>query len=371
MTARTVLLSLLAALCVTLFAPPVAAQRTVVDVSVDQTGNTMRLVLTHAEPVNYLIEERDDRVEIVYDSPIFLDPSQRRFDGDILRRYEQRRGTRLVLRTGPEFRGYESFELQNPFRLVVDLYGSSDLAAPPTERARRDPRQRVLVIDPGHGGVETGATGPSGLREKEVTLDLARRLKRRLQRDKRITVVLTRDEDRLIGLDERTAIANHNRADLFLSIHLNASPRTTASGAETYFLSNDATDDEARTLAALENGAAGIERREAATTGDDRNLDLVLWDLAQNQYLAESSLLAERVQFHLNKLTGTRDRGVRQAPFRVLMGATMPAILVEVGFISNRDEEERFRSMEYRERVIDAIETATLEFLDELERLQP
>ena len=189
MIARTVYLSFIAvAVCLmALSAAPTLAQRTIVEVSVDQAGNTMRLVLTHTQPVNYVIEERDDRVEIVYDSPIFLDPSQRRFEGDILRRYEQRRGTRLVLRTGPEFRGYESFELQNPFRLVVDLYGSSDLAAPPTERARRDPRQRVLVIDPGHGGVETGATGPTGLREKEVTLDLARRLKRRLQRDRRTT----------------------------------------------------------------------------------------------------------------------------------------------------------------------------------------
>ena len=352
-----------------LLAPLAIAQRTAVDVSVDQNGNTLRLVLTHTDAIAYQVVEGDDRIEIVYAEPIFLEESQRRFDGNILRRYEQRRGARLVLRTGPDFRGYESFELQNPFRLVLDLYGSSDLAAPPTERDRRDPRQRVIVIDPGHGGVETGATGPTGLQEKSVTLDLARRLKERLRRDDRITPVMTRDDDRLIGLDERTAIANHNRADLFVSIHLNAAPRNSASGAETYFLSNEATDDEARTLAALENGFGGA--KEPPSGGTDRNLDLVLWDLAQNQYLAESSLLAERVQFHLNQLTGTRDRGVRQAPFRVLMGATMPAILVEVGFISNPKEEERFRSMEYRDRVVEAIEAAVREFLDELERTAP
>ncbi|NIM01625.1 MAG: N-acetylmuramoyl-L-alanine amidase, partial [Acidobacteria bacterium] len=237
---------------------------------------------------------------------------------------------------------YESFELRNPFRLVLDLQSGAvgSITAPPP--AERDPTRKIVVIDPGHGGVETGATGPTGLREKEVALDLARRVQRRLQRDRNLTVVLTRDEDRLIGLDERTAIANHNRADLFLSIHLNASPRSTATGAETYFLSNDATDDDARTLAALENRAAGVSENQT-NAANDRNLDLVLWDLAQNQFLAESSLLAERVQWHLNALTGTRDRGVRQAPFRVLMGAMMPAILIEAGFLSNVEEEERFR----------------------------
>jgi len=351
-----------------LAAPAVVAQATRIDVAVDRTGNTMRLILTHTEAVSYVMQERDDRIDVVYAVPIFVEPQDRRLDDGILRRFEQRRGNRLVLRTGPDFRGYETFELQNPFRLVIDLYGSSDLAAPPAERERRDPRQRVIVIDPGHGGIETGASGPTGLLEKDVTLDLARRLERLLERDRRITAVLTREEDRLIGLDERTAIANHNRADLFLSIHLNASPRATATGAETYFLSSDSTDDEARTLAALENSAAGAAARGRAAGGADRNLDLVLWDLAQNQYLAESSLLAERVQQHLNELTGTRDRGVRQAPFRVLMGATMPAILVEVGFISNREEEARFTTAGYQERVVDAMTAAVQEFLLNLRR---
>ena len=147
-------------------------------------------------------------------------------------------------------------------------------------------------------------------------------------------------------------MANHNRADLFVSIHLNASRRRDAYGAETYFLSADATDDEARILAGLENRADGRPDGETPSLPPDakrRGLDLVLWDLAQNQYLAESSALAEAVQRELNVLTGTRDRGVRQAPFRVLMGATMPAILVEVGFISNPDEALARAVREFRE----------------------
>ncbi len=345
---------------------PIFAQRTRVDVAIDRSPTSTRLVLTHSEQVGYIIEEGNGRLEIVYAQPVSVEPGSQRFDDEVLRRYEQRRGNRLVLRTGEDFRGYETFELRNPFRLVLDLQSASIGSLPTTPEIDRDPRRKIIVIDPGHGGVETGATGPTGLQEKTVTLDLARRVQRSFQRDRNVTVVLTRDDDRLIGLDERTAIANYNRADLFLSIHLNASPRSTAMGAETYFLSNDATDDAARTLAALENGASGVE----AKFSDDRNLDLVLWDLAQNQYLAESSLLAERIQWHLNSLTGTRDRGVRQAPFRVLMGATMPAVLIEAGFLSNPDEEERFRSLEYRSRVAQAIETAMREFLRELERLQ-
>ncbi len=347
-------------------ATPALAQRTRVDVSIDRSPTSTRLVLTHSEQVGYIIEEGNGRLEIVYAQPVSVEPGSQRFDDTVLRRYEQRRGNRLVLRTGENFRGYESFELRNPFRLVLDLQSASAGSLQTAPQIDRDPRRKVIVIDPGHGGVETGATGPTGLQEKDVTLDLARRVQRRFQRDRNVTVVLTRDDDRLIGLDERTAIANYNRADLFMSIHLNASPRSTAMGAETYFLSNDATDDDARTLAALENRAAGVEPQISS----DRNLDLVLWDLAQNQYLAESSLLAERIQFHLNNLTGTRDRGVRQAPFRVLMGATMPAVLIEAGFLSNLEEEERFRSIDYRSRVAEAIEAALREFLRELERLQ-
>jgi N-acetylmuramoyl-L-alanine amidase len=347
-------------------ATPVFAQRTRVDVAVDRSSTSTRLVLTHSEQVGYVIEEGNGRLEVVYSQAVTIEPASQRFEDEVLRRYELRRGNRLVLRTGDDFRGYESFELRNPFRLVLDLQNAAlgNIATAP--QIDRDPRQKILVIDPGHGGVETGATGPTGLREKEVTLDLARRVQRRFQRDRNLTVVLTRDEDRLIGLDERTAIANHNSADLFLSIHLNASPRSTAMGAETYFLSNDATDDDARTLAALENAASGAPQDQAT----DRTLDLVLWDLAQNQYLAESSLLAERVQWHLNSLTGTRNRGVRQAPFRVLMGATMPAVLVEAGFLSNVEEEERFRSADYRSKVAEAIEAAIRDFLRELARLQ-
>jgi N-acetylmuramoyl-L-alanine amidase len=345
------------------------AQPPVVNVSVDSSADSTRLVLTHSRQVGYVIETSRSKVRVRYAEPVDVRPPNARFEDLILKRYRMRDDRTLSLDTGSRYDRYETFELRNPFRLVLDLKAAPRKASGQQRRRKRPEKTTIIVLDPGHGGVENGAIGPTGLREKDVTLTLARRLKRELERGNRsISVVLTRDEDRLVGLDERTAIANHNKADLFLSIHLNASPRARATGAETYYLSTDATDDEARILAALENQAGS----QADTRPDQRveqgSLDLVLWDLAQNQYLAESSALAEAIQRHLNRLTGTRSRGVRQAPFRVLMGATMPAVLVEVGFISNAEEEELFQTPSYRARVVNAMAAAVEEFLLDLER---
>jgi N-acetylmuramoyl-L-alanine amidase len=354
-----------------LAAGPARAQRATVEIAIDLSPGGARLVLTHSEQVVYAVRASKGKVEVTYGQSVRVEPSEQRIGSTVLERYRFRDGNRLIFFTGEAYRTYETFELRNPFRLIIDLQGGlSSVEQPPPATPKVDHSKTIVVIDPGHGGVEIGAVGPTGLREKEVTLDLARRLQRALQRDRSLAVVLTRDEDRLVGLDERTSIANHNRAALFLSIHLNSSSRTNAAGAETYFLSSDATDGEARTLAALENRASGVEEDEIVTyDGEKRDLDLVLWDMAQNQYMAESSLLAESMQRELNLLTGTRDRGVRQAPFRVLMGATMPAILVEVGFISNPDEEVLFRDFTYRGQVVAAMATAVREFLAEIERL--
>ena len=363
----TVLRPMLPVVLAFVVASATQAETLTVDVSADATETSTRLVLTHSDPAVYIIHKGRKRVSIRYSEPVIVRPSEMRFDGGIVERYRVKDDRTVVFHTGPEFTRYESFELRNPYRLILDLQGGRR-----AKRSRSAPHAlptRIIVIDPGHGGIEHGAVGPGGLREKDLTLALARRLKLALQQeDPSISVVLTRDEDRLVGLDERTGVANHNRADLFLSIHANASPRAMASGAETYYLSTEATDDEARILAALENRSAD-GKREVPSGTDPGNLDLVLWDLAQKQYLAESSALAESVQRHLNWLTGTRDRGVRQAPFRVLMGAMMPAILVEVGFISNPDEEIRLQSPAYRTQIVRAMTAAVREFLLNLDRL--
>jgi len=348
--------------------PAEAADPPTIDVTVDSSADSTRVMLTHSRRVGYIVETSRGNVRIRYAEPVDVRPRGERLDEPILKRYRMRDDRTLALDTGSAYDRYETFELNNPFRVIIDLKVAT---RGERSRARRKPKtvepSTIIVLDPGHGGVEHGAVGPTGLMEKDVTLALARRLKRELERGSRaISVVLTRDEDRLVGLDERTAIANHNQAELFVSIHVNASPRAQAVGAETYYLSTDATDGEARLLAELENKSDSGKRPDELVA--EGSLDLVLWDLAQNHYLAESSVLAESIQTQLNRLTGTRNRGVRQAPFRVLMGATMPAVLVEVGFISNKDEEELLRSSDYRVRVVGALAAAVQEFLLNLDR---
>lgn len=363
----------LLALTILATGPHVAARdEAAVTISVDTSGPSTRLVLTASRAVVSAVSTHDDRIEIVYAEPVTVSPERRDLGDGILAGWRLRGDHTLILEFGPGFHHFESFELSNPSRLILDLQGSRDSARTTGRPNRGRQAKTIIVLDPGHGGFESGAAGPSGLLEKDVALALATRLKSVLQQDRTVSVVLTRDDDRHLPLDERTAIANHNRADLFISIHLTASRRRDAYGAETYFLSAEATDDEARMLAGLENRSSDLddEDGEAAMPADakKRGLDLVLWDLAQNQYLAESSALAEAVQREMNALAGIRDRGVRQAPFHVLMGATMPAILVEVGFISNPDEERLLMQSNFQDRIVEALARAVREFQRSLER---
>ena len=238
-------------------------------------------------------------------------------------------------------------------------------AAPvPAAPAPSAPSAFRVVIDPGHGATEDGAIGPSGLKEKDLALDMARRLAALLKADG-FEVVQTREGDDGPTLDQRAEIANVQRADVFISLHANASRSSKARGAETYFLSRDATDDAARTVAAIENDAAGVngDRTAGAAGGEgDAAIPLILWDMAQTIYLEQSSRLAEIVQRELNGALGITDRGVRQAPFRVLVGATMPAVLVELGFLTNPDEEKRLADGEYRRKLSEALAAALRQY---------
>ena len=206
---------------------------------------------------------------------------------------------------------------------------------------------RTVVIDPGHGGAEVGAVGATGLMEKNVVLDISKRLGQLLEEQLGLQVYLTRDQDIYKEKEDRTALANNVKANVFLSIHANSYRGRGVHGAETFFLSNQATDDDARRLAAIENNAMGLE----GPTGADSNLQMLLWDMAQTTHLRESSVLAEMVQSNMNSLGGTTDRGIKQAPFVVLKGANMPAVLVEVGFLSNPEEERLLADAAYRQQV--------------------
>ncbi len=300
-------------------------------------------------------------------------------------------GKKLRAVLGPGFKRIESFKLRNPDRLVLLFRGEGQRVAPPpppeptpapepapsqaapaavglpatpAEAPKKTAAFDVVVIDPGHGGPDTGANTADGLQEKVLTLAIAQKTEALLEREG-LKVVLTRSTDVQVPLIQRTAIANYNRADLFLSIHLNASPAPSARGTETYYLSRDATDLWATQLAAKEN-AAGQEN----TAAPDGGLNLVLWELAQTSVIVESAALAEAIQQEFNALLGTADRGVRQAPFVVLEGAQMPAVLVEVAFLSNGEEAKRLNDAAFQDQVAAALVKSVLSFKARYERPQ-
>ena len=266
----------------------------------------------------------------------------------------------------------DNYVLEKPFRLVFDVHRAPAPATPsvtPAAPPRESEGVRTIVIDPGHGGNETGAVGPGGTQEKDLTLILAQGLKAALERRLPVRVLLTRGEDAYLPLDTRAAIANQNKADLFISLHLNsvAGNGTKAHGAETYFLSMQASDARAAQSAELENQAG--DAGAAGEGGGDplHDLQLILWDLAQSHYLAESQRLATLIQEELNGALDLRDRGVKQAPFLVLMGAAMPAVLVELGFLSNPDEERKLEDAGYRADLIAALVRAVARYKAEID----
>jgi len=217
----------------------------------------------------------------------------------------------------------------------------------------QDQALRTVVIDPGHGGLETGAKGKFGNLEKDITLAISLKLKALIEKDMGFEVVLTRDRDVDVSNENRSAIANNRKAGLFISIHANGSVQRKAAGSETFFLSLNATDEDTRRLAYLENNSSTLQSRIDPSSDDD--LMMILWDMAQNAYIKQSSRLAELVQAELDAMLGTRNRGIKQAPFKILTGVACPAVLVEAAFISNPDEEQKLASDEFQTKVAEAI----------------
>ncbi len=212
----------------------------------------------------------------------------------------------------------------------------------------------LIVVDPGHGGAQDGAYSPTGLKEKELALQVARRVKAALEETTGATVMLTRDKDMVLPLEERVRWANEQKPVLFISIHLNSMPtrwqRMKTDGIETYFLSASASGEDARKVAARENADT---RQLKAGQGD--TLAYILADLQRSENHAQSSRLAYAVQERLVAATQATDRGVQQAPFYVLMGLEAPAVLVEIGFISHPEESKHLADEAYQQKLAQAI----------------
>jgi N-acetylmuramoyl-L-alanine amidase len=266
---------------------------------------------------------------------------------------------------------YEVFSLKDPFRIVMDIKGGDRAeikTQPPKSKPKItgiDPKRstknlakqlslgvRRIVIDPGHGGKDYGAPGYiKGVHEKDVVLQISKRLARKLRKKLKCEVILTRGSDRFLTLEERTAFANTKNADLFISIHTNANKDSRAYGLSTYFL-NPASDDDAIRVAAMEN---------ATSTKNISDLQTILFSLMHYAKVDESSRLAAYIQNsmqqHLKKKGYSRikNKGVKKAPFYVLLGAQMPSVLIETSFISNPRECRRLTNPKYQERLSEGI----------------
>jgi N-acetylmuramoyl-L-alanine amidase len=246
--------------------------------------------------------------------------------------------------------------MENPYRVVVDAFSGAAPARPKTH-TDVELRGRRVVVDPGHGGRDGGANGPGKVREKHVTLAIAREVGRLLEAQG-VDVVMTRTDDSAVALEERTAIANRVNADLFVSIHANSHKNRKVRGVETYYL--NVTDD------AYSIRLAAMENRTSEEQVSD--LQLILADLATKVNTEESAALAKRVQAKLMKAIQphnpkTRDLGVKSSLFYVLLGARMPSILVETGFLSHKGEGKLLTRVDYQKATARAIATGLLEHL--------
>lgn len=210
---------------------------------------------------------------------------------------------------------------------------------------------KVIVLDPGHGGKDPGAVGKIlKVKEKDVNLDVALKLKALLEKELGVQVLMTRTDDRFVSLGDRTRFANEKKADLFISIHANSSKNTSPKGAETYYLATAMTSD-ARAVEALENKVVELYEGGASARSKYDGLDFILSDLSQTEHLQSSNELASSVQQNLVAGCQAYDRGVKQANFYVLKGAFMPSVLIELGFLSNAEEERLLINEEYQQRL--------------------
>lgn len=273
---------------------------------------------------------------------------------------------------------HNAFMLPDPSRLVIDVLGRKSAAGVSAGGAASLPAQagpadlaklkqsgpspiahglRKIVLDPGHGGKDPGAIGVGGIAEKDVVLSVAKKLAGKLRSEMGVQVVLTRNDDRFVALEDRTATANAEDADLFISLHMNASPNSDARGIETYYLDNT-TDEAAIRLAARENSTS---RRNIS------DLQFILSDMTQNMKLEDSITLAHRLQGALvdgmaKPMGDVKDLGVKKALFYVLVGARMPSVLVEMFFITNRKEGRAVGRESYQDALVESLYSGIQKF---------
>ncbi|MGV8074936.1 MAG: N-acetylmuramoyl-L-alanine amidase [Syntrophobacteraceae bacterium] len=368
--------------------------------------HAVRADATHNQPVQITVDVRNCAISPNVGSQI---PVTDNFLSGISTRQLDPGQARIVLDAHQSIEAYRVFSLSNPFRVVIDIRGKAPLEktastkqeanhaekhadirtnreqTAPSQVKTRQPKIKVkpgnpnlpslarqlsldvkrIVLDPGHGGKDTGAISPNNTYEKNITLAIAFELKKILTSRLGCEVILTRTTDRFISLEERTAIANRRKADLFISIHTNAHTDRSLCGTETYIL-DFSKDSESARVAAAENASSAKKLSD---------LEAILHDLMLNTKIKESAQLASEVQRSVvnglksQRCEGVRDLGIKRAPFCVLIGAEMPCILIETAFLSNPVEEARLKDVKFRRELARGIAEGVKSYIRQIKGL--
>jgi N-acetylmuramoyl-L-alanine amidase len=337
-------------------------------------GNAARVTLDATPQTTSSVAQDPNRITIKFDADA-IDPAIPAVAitglAPIVQAIRQQDANTLAIELGPRFAGFRasSQNVETSTRLVIDLVApaSTETAAPPAPAPPPPPPAgdlpmfgqpvtlRTVVIDPGHGGDDQGTRGPDGTAEKDLTLAVARRLKAALELRMGVRVLLTREEDRPVDLDNRTAVANNNKADLFLSLHANGSLRPANTGASIYVAAFSEADRAAASL---------VPARVPIFGGGLRDIELVPWDLAQIRHVDQSTELARIIQRELSNRVPLDTRPFEAAPFRVLESANMPAALIEMGYLTNPEQEKQMSGGEFQAIFVQALGDAVQRWRD-------
>ena len=347
----------------------------------EPSGALTRVIISINPKAPYTVSQEPGRVLVRFDADA-LDAALPTFSPLPLLQsvHLSESGQTIALDVGPRFGSFRTSlaaQDEGGIQVIVDMLpaaaeqapsaqprgGPPALPVPPLPDLQPPAAQptagalRTIVLDAGHGGDDSGARGATGVLEKDITLALARRLKNALESRLGVRVLLTRDADQAVSLDDRAALANSNKADLFVSLHANASARQTVSGAQIYVFSGDrAADDAQKTV---------LPPQTLPTLGGgSRVIEMVPWEMAQLRYLGESGSLAGAVEEQCRDRVRMNPSPVLQAPLRVLAGANMPAIVVEVGFLTNPDDEQQIVSEAFQNILVQALVAGVLRYRD-------
>jgi N-acetylmuramoyl-L-alanine amidase len=338
---------------------------------VEPLGAVTRVTIDVAPPTPHTIAQEGSKLVVHFDADA-LDAADLKANAtsETLQNIRADTPQTVVLDLGPRFATFRAAEQPAPggaARIVIDLAAQTETpqpgtapqtAQPPNPATPQEPPPlldlptpgslRTIIIDPGHGGDDVGAKGAQGTLEKNVTLSAARRLKASIEARLGVRVLLTRDADQTVGPDQRAALANNNKADMFVSLHASASVRPTVAGAQVFYLS----------LAGYGSDVQPAPRGGEALPvvgGGSRDIEIIPWETAQGRYIPQSAALAAAVEGALREHVPMSARALQQGPFRVLVGTNMPAVLVEMGFLTNAEQEKQLAGDAFQNTLVQAL----------------